>query len=45
VARLVQKFPFLTVPQDDPVVAVGKEKQILTLVVASGDGCRVHMRS
>ena len=45
VARLVQKFPFLTVPQDDPVVAIRKEKQILTLVVASGDGCRVHMRS
>ncbi|EDU47079.1 cytochrome P450 52A11 [Pyrenophora tritici-repentis Pt-1C-BFP] len=45
VARLVQKFPFLTVPHDDPVVATGKEKQVLTLVVASGDGCRVHMRS
>ncbi|KAG9194308.1 hypothetical protein G6011_04343 [Alternaria panax] len=45
VARLVQKFPFLTAPQDDPVVAIGKEKQTLTLVVASGDGCRVHMRS
>ncbi|EMD97755.1 hypothetical protein COCHEDRAFT_1085873, partial [Bipolaris maydis C5] len=45
VARLVQKFPFLTVPQDEPIVATGKEKQVLTLVVASGDGCRVHMRS
>lgn len=45
VARLVQKFPFLTVPQDEAIVATGKEKQVLTLVVASGDGCRVHMRS
>ncbi|EUC50116.1 hypothetical protein COCMIDRAFT_1291 [Bipolaris oryzae ATCC 44560] len=45
VARLVQKFPFLTVPQDEPIVATGKEKQVLTLVVASGDGCRIHMRS
>ena len=45
IARLVQKFPLLTVPQDDPIVATGKEKQVLTLVVASGDGCHVHMRS
>ncbi|KAI0571343.1 N-alkane-inducible cytochrome P450 [Pyrenophora tritici-repentis] len=45
VARLVQKFPFLTVPQNEPTVAAGKENQVLTLVIASGDGCRVHMRS
>ncbi|KAI4961645.1 hypothetical protein J4E86_000674 [Alternaria arbusti] len=45
VARLVQMFPPMTVPKDDPVVPTGREKQTLTLVVASGDGCRVHMRS
>jgi cytochrome P450 len=45
VARLIQRFPFITVPKNEPVVATGKEKQTLTLVVASGDGCRVHMRS
>lgn len=43
VARLVQRFPFITVPAGDPHVDIGKEKQILTLVVASGDGCRVQM--
>ncbi|KAF1944967.1 cytochrome P450 52A11 [Clathrospora elynae] len=45
VARLVQHFPFIAVPTGDPVVEIGKERQVLTLVVASGDGCRVHMRS
>lgn len=43
VARLVQRFPFITVPAGDPHVAIGEEKQHLTLVVASGDGCRVQM--
>ena len=45
VARLVQKFPLLTIPQDNSIMATRKEKQVLTLVVASGDGCRVHIRS
>ena len=45
VARLVQQFPFITVPTGDPYVEIGKEKQILTLVVAPGDGTRVQLRS
>lgn len=45
VARLVQRFPFITVPAGDPHVEIGTEKQILTLVVAPADGCRVHMLS
>jgi cytochrome P450 len=45
VTRLVQRFPYITVPEGDAAVEIGKEKQVLTLVVASGDGCRVHMRS
>ena len=44
VARLVQRFPFIDVPAGDPNVGVGEEKQVLTLVVASGDGCRVQMQ-
>lgn len=44
VARLVQKFPYISVPEGDLDVEVGKEKQILTLVVSCGDGCRVSMR-
>lgn len=45
VARLVQQFPFITVLAGDPLVEVGKEKQVLTLVVASGDDCWVQLRS
>jgi cytochrome P450 len=45
VVRLIQRFPYMTVPEGEPAVELGKEKQVLTLVVASGDGCRVHMRS
>ena len=43
VARLIQRFPFISIPAGDPDVDIGKEKQHLTLVVASGDGCRVQM--
>lgn len=45
VCRLLQLFPYITVPDTEPVVEVGKEKQTLTLVVAPADGCRVSMRS
>lgn len=45
VAGLVQRFPYITVPKGDTPVDIGKEKQVLTLVVASGDGRWVHMRS
>lgn len=44
VARLVQRFPYIRVPEGDEVVQVGMEKQVLTLVVSSGEGCRVHLR-
>jgi hypothetical protein len=35
----------MTVPEGELAVELGKEKQVLTLMVASGDGCRVHMCS
>ncbi|KAF1963786.1 cytochrome P450 52A11 [Byssothecium circinans] len=35
----------LGVPEGDPVVELGKERQKLTLVVAPGEGCRVQLRS
>ena len=44
VARLVQLFPFITVPDGEPQVEVGKEKQTLTLVVTPSDGCWVKLR-
>ncbi len=44
IARLIQRFPSITVPAGDPVVQIGEEKQILTLVVASADVCRLQMQ-
>ncbi|KAH8882468.1 cytochrome P450 [Thozetella sp. PMI_491] len=44
VVRLIQVFPNITVPDSEPRVEVGKERQTLTLVVASADGCRVSMK-
>ncbi|USP76220.1 uncharacterized protein yc1106_03494 [Curvularia clavata] len=45
IVRLIQCFPNMKLPEDEPVVDMGKEKQNLTLVLAPGDGCRVLMRS
>ena len=45
VARIVQRFPYIKVPEGEEIVEVGKEKQTLTLVVAPGDGCRVQLHS
>ncbi|OTA88363.1 hypothetical protein M434DRAFT_80417 [Hypoxylon sp. CO27-5] len=44
VARLVQVFSRIEVPPGDPLVEVGKEKQALTLVVSSAEGCVVSMK-
>ncbi|KAL9109660.1 MAG: hypothetical protein Q9227_005698 [Pyrenula ochraceoflavens] len=43
IARILQVFPNVKVPEGEPVVDIGMEKQILTLVVACGDGCRVTL--
>ncbi|RAR10489.1 cytochrome P450 52A11 [Stemphylium lycopersici] len=45
VVRLIQKFPNMKMPDDEPVEVLGQEKQALTLVLAPGNGCRVLMRS
>ncbi|KHN98863.1 Cytochrome P450 [Metarhizium album ARSEF 1941] len=45
VARLVQVFPKIKLPPGEPAVKVGQEKQILTLVVASAEGCRVSLKN
>lgn len=45
VARIVQVFPIMEVPSTEPEVEVGMEKQNLTLVVSSADGCVVSLRS
>lgn len=38
---MLQRFRHLSLPADEPVEAVGDERQKLTLVLGSVDGCRV----
>lgn len=45
VARLVQIFPTIHVTPAEAAVEVGQEKQTLTLVVASAEGCVVSLKS
>jgi len=45
IARILQKFPTIEVPSNEPIVEVSEEKQTLTLVVSSGDGCRVLLKT
>jgi cytochrome P450 len=42
--RLLQTFPIIQLPEGEPVEPVGSEKQKLTLVLSSADGCRVTLR-
>lgn len=44
VARIVQVFPFIELPETDVNTETGKEKQDLTLVLSSGDGCVVSLK-
>ncbi|KAL4755728.1 cytochrome P450 [Aspergillus foveolatus] len=44
VVRLLQTFPSISLPKEEPVEPVGREKQRLTLVLSSLDGCKVEIR-
>ncbi|QLI72644.1 uncharacterized protein G6M90_00g083950 [Metarhizium brunneum] len=44
VARLVQVFSKIELPSGEREVKVGQERQILTLVVASAEGCVVSLK-
>ena len=39
--RLLQDYPYLRIPPGTEILPTGKEKQMLTLVVSSLDGCKV----
>ena len=41
VVRLLQAFPVIELPEGEAVEPVGTERQTLTLVLSSADGCRV----
>lgn len=43
IARLVQLFPNFTIPGSEPRTTVGDERQTLTLVVSSMDGCNISL--
>ena len=45
VVRLLQHFPVVELPKAEPVEPVGTERQKLTLVLSSADGCRVTVGS
>jgi cytochrome P450 len=41
--RLLQEFPVITLPAHEKNEPIGTEKQRLTLVLSSADGCRVQV--
>lgn len=43
VVRLLQAFPSIEIPTDEPNKPIGTEKQKLTLVLSCGEGCRVAL--
>ncbi|KAF7114046.1 hypothetical protein CNMCM5793_007026 [Aspergillus hiratsukae] len=45
VVRLLQTFPSIVLPKGEPIQPVGSERQRLTLVLSSADGCRVEIHS
>lgn len=44
VARIVQTFSAIEVLSSEPDVGIGEEKQLLTLIVASAEGCVVSLK-
>ena len=41
VIRILQTFPNIRLPPDEPIEPTGQEKQSLTIVVSSAEGCKV----
>ncbi|OQE24807.1 hypothetical protein PENFLA_c009G03510 [Penicillium flavigenum] len=41
IIRIIQTFPELRLPPETPIVPPGEEKQALTIVVMSAEGCKV----
>ena len=41
IIRILQTFPGIRLPTGSPVQPAGQEKQRLTLVLSSGEGCKV----
>jgi hypothetical protein len=41
VKRLLESFPIISLPPGEPVDLVGGEKQTMTMVLSSTNGCKV----
>jgi len=44
IVRLLQTFSVIELPEGELVEPVGSERQTLTLVLSSADGCRVRVK-
>jgi cytochrome P450 len=44
IIRLLQTYAVIRLPKGEVVESVGTERQLLTLVLSSADGCRVTLR-
>lgn len=45
IVRLLQTFADIKLPEREPIEPAGLERQRLTLVLSSADGCRVHIKN
>lgn len=43
IVRLLQEFPCIKLPESEVVQLPGAEKQVMTVVLAIGQGCRVSL--
>lgn len=43
VVRILQTFPKIRLPPEHVTVPTGQERQNLTIVVSSADGCKVRL--
>jgi hypothetical protein len=44
VVQIIQKFPTIKLPENEPFELVGVEKQKITMVMSIAGGCRVELR-
>lgn len=44
IVRIIQTFPQIELSEEEAEVAVGRERQALTLVVSSAEGCVVNLK-
>ncbi|KAM0721366.1 hypothetical protein Q7P37_002290 [Cladosporium fusiforme] len=42
VARIIQRFPYITLPEGE-TIGIGEEKQLLTLILSSAEGCKLRL--